>query len=36
MKEAYLGAAELTANTTYDREYSATKRIFRSTKEDLV
>ncbi|KOX74565.1 hypothetical protein WN51_00520 [Melipona quadrifasciata] len=35
MKEAYLGAQQLTANTTYNMEYATAKRIFRSVKEDL-
>ncbi|XP_068985680.1 uncharacterized protein [Bombus flavifrons] len=35
MKEAYLGANELTANTTYNTEHVIAKRMFRTVKRDL-
>lgn len=36
MKKAYLGANELTANTTYNTEHVIAKRMFRTVKRDLV
>ena len=35
MKEAYAGAAELVASTTYTKEYSIAKQMFHDVKEDL-
>ena len=35
MKEAYAGAAELVASTTYTKEYLIAKRMFQDVKEDL-
>lgn len=36
MREAYLGAAEMIANTSYNKEHVTAKCMFQRVKRDLV